>query len=313
MSVDKIKKDVLNILELSPDWIEGSNKNPLRTIIQESKTHELLLLLRSLYGIVDGNPMIKRINKVHYPQDKVQLTLEKIVKAEKTLNSSAKYSSDFILDVIAILSQIEYLKVYPNRYSDTFIKAIVKNNLFGQISNRAYRAKLLFLLIRMGYSNIYIDRELKRLELSQNIDGGWGNLKGDRSNIFCSLLVFQCYRENRLWRDREVVLKLESYLIKNHLSKNETKSEQDKWNRIHSGYKFNNMFEGGSLILLESMLISSSSNNKSKIKSLIKWIVSLQLDSGCFPYHADLRKQENIVTSIRILSCLKKYYLQNNQ
>ena len=101
---------------------------------------------------------------MHYPQDKVQVTLEKIVKTEKALNSSKKYSSDFILDIISILSQIEYFKVYPNRYSDTFIKAVVKNKLFNQIPSRGHRGKVIFLLIRMGYSNIYIDRELKKLE-----------------------------------------------------------------------------------------------------------------------------------------------------
>ena len=106
--------------------------------------------------------------------------------------------------------------------------------------------------------------------------------------------------------------RVEAYLIKNHLSKKETKAEQEMWNRIHCGYKVNNMFEGGSLMYLESMLLSSSGNNKEKIKSLIKWFKSLQLDNGYFPYHAGLAKQENIISTIRILACIKKYYLQNN-
>ena len=126
------------------------------------------------------------------------------------------------------------------------------------------------------------------------------------------MLIFQCFRENRLWRDREIVLKLQTYLIKNHLSEKETKSEQDKWNRIHSGYKVNNMFEGGSLMFLESMLVSPCVDNKNKIKSIANWIDDLQLESGYFPYHADLRKQGNIISSIRVLSCMKRKYLQNN-
>ncbi len=312
MTINNIKKDILNILDLDPNWINKSLKNPLKNIIMDSKSHELLFLLRSVYGIIDGNPLIKRINKIHYSQEKIQLTFDKIVKSEKKMNTLKNYDSEFILDIISVLSQIEYFKVYPNRFSDTFIKSIVKNNLFSQIDNKSYIAKLLFLLIRMGYSNIYIEKELKKLEASQNIDGGWGELKRDKSNVFTSLLIFQCFRENRLWRDREIVLKLQTYLIKNHLSEKETKSEQDKWNRIHSGYKVNNMFEGGSLMFLESMLVSPCVDNKNKIKSIANWIDDLQLESGYFPYHADLRKQGNIISSIRVLSCMKRKYLQNN-
>ena len=312
MLINKIKNDVLNIFDLNPDWISGSLKNPLKLIIKDSKSHELLLMLRSLFGTVDGNPLIKRINKFHYSQEKTQKTLEKIVKIDKILNSSKSYDSEFTLDVISLLSQIEFLKVYPNRFSDTFIKSIIKNNLFAQINNRSYLAKLIFLLTKMDFANIHIDKQLKILEKTQNIDGGWGELRGESSNVFTSLLVLQCLRENRLWRNKEVTQRVENYLIKNHLSKNETKAEQEMWNRIHCGYKVNNMFEGGSLMYLESMLLSCSENNKDKIKTLIKWFKNLQLDNGYFPYHAGLAKQENTISTIRILACIKKYYLQNN-
>ena len=312
MLINKIKNDVLNIFDLEPDWLDSSLKNPLKLIIKNSKSHELLLTLRSLFGVVDGNPLIKRINKFHYSQEKTQKTLEKIVKVDKVLNSSKSYNSEIVLDVISLLSQIEFLKVYPNRFSDTFIKSIIKNNLFAGITTRSYKAKLIFLLTKMGFANIHIDKQLKAFEGRQNIDGGWGELRGESSNVFTSLLVFQCLRENRLWRNKKMSQRVEAYLIKNHLSKNETKAEQEMWNRIHCGYKVNNMFEGGSLMFLESMLASPSDKNKDKVKAIINWLKGLQLESGFFPYHADLKKQENLISTIRILACVKKKYLQNN-
>ena len=311
MLINQVKNDILNIFDIEPDWIGDSLKNPLKLIIRGSKSHELLLILRSLFGVVDGNPIIKRINKYHYTQEKTQKTLEKIVKVDKVLNSSKSYDLELLLDVISVLSQIEFLKVYPNRFSDTFIKSIVKNNIFTEINHRSYKAKLIFLLTKMGFANIHIDRQLKKFEKTQNIDGGWGELRGESSNVFTSLLVFQSLRENRLWRNKEMTQRVENYVIKNHLSESQTKAEQEMWNRIHCGYKVNNMFEGGSLMLLESMLISASENNKEKIKSLIKWFKTLQLENGCFPYHAGLAKQENTISTIRILACIKKYYLQN--
>ena len=109
-----------------------------------------------------------------------------------------------------------------------------------------------------------------------------------------------------MWKNKETTQKVESYLIKNHLSKNETKADQDKWSRIHSGYKPNNMFEGGSLMFLESMLVSPSDKNKNKVKAIINWLKDLQMDSGLIPYHAYLKKQENLISTIRVLACMKK-------
>ena len=147
------------------------------------------------------------------------------------------------------------------------------------------------------------------MEKYQNKDGGWGALKGADSEAFVSLSVFDCYRQNRLWRKKPCVLLLEKYLIKNHLSKNQTKNEQDRWNRIHSGYKKNSIFEGGSLLLLENLLKDPLESNSKKVKSLIKWLKDLQTDSGYFPYHAGLESQENLLSTIRALSCIKRYYL----
>ena len=312
MSISKVKNDVLNIFDLEPDWINSQLKNPLKLVVTNSKSHELLLMLRLIFGVVDGNPLVKRINKFHYSQEKIQITLDKIVKMEKILNTSKSYSHNLIVDVISLLSQIEFLKVYPNRFSDTFIKAVLKNNFISAIHNRSYKAKSIYLLTKMGFGNIFIDRELKVFETSQNLDGGWGEKRGDSSKVFTSVLIFQCLRENRMWKNKETTQKVESYLIKNHLSKNETKADQDKWSRIHSGYKPNNMFEGGSLMFLESMLVSPSDKNKNKVKAIINWLKDLQMDSGLFPYHADLKKQENLISTIRVLACMKKKYLQNN-
>ena len=82
MSISKVKNDVLNIFDLEPDWINSQLKNPLKLVITNSKSHELLLMLRLIFGVVDGNPLVKRINKFHYLK-KIQITLDKIVKMEK--------------------------------------------------------------------------------------------------------------------------------------------------------------------------------------------------------------------------------------
>ena len=309
MHISQIKKDLLSILDVNPDWIATLDINPIANIIKKSKTHELLFLLRKVFGFIDGNPLIKKINKEHYSQDKIQIIFRKIVRIEKDLRERDNVSDQLITNTISLLSEIEYFKIFPNRYSDTFIKTVIKSNFIKEVDNIGYKSKTISLLGKMGYSNIYVDRELKKLENCQNKDGGWGETEGLKSDVFISLLVFECFRQNRLWKKRDFILKLEDYLISNHLSASQSKNEQDRWNRIHSGYKENGMLEGGSLLLLEGLLMNPSELNEKKIKSLIKWLKSIQLDSGYFPYHAELKSQDNLMTTIKSTFCFKKYYL----
>ena len=84
-----------------------------------------------------------------------------------------------------------------------------------------------------------------------------------------------------------------------------TNEELDKWNRIYSGYKKNNLFEGGSIVLLEALLLCKKINI-SKIKSIVDWLQGLQFKDGYFPYHAKLRSEKNISSTIKILSLVKK-------
>ena len=89
-----------------------------------------------------------------------------------------------------------------------------------------------------------------------------------------------------------------------------SKDTIDRWSRLNVGYKFNNLFEGGTLILLESLL-HFEKPNKAKIKSIINWIESIQLYNGYFPYHANLKTEKNIDTTINVLYQIKRYNLKS--
>ena len=81
-------------------------------------------------------------------------------------------------------------------------------------------------------------------------------MKNEKSDIFTTLLVHRCFLENNLWKNKKFLKKSESFLIKNHISDTNTSEEVDRWNRIYVGYRKNNLFEGGTILLLESLLIS---------------------------------------------------------
>ena len=56
---------------------------------------------------------------------------------------------------------------------DLLIKEIIKNNLLSKISNLEYRASLLFLINKLGYNNVFLERAFKAIQECQNTDGGW--------------------------------------------------------------------------------------------------------------------------------------------
>ena len=100
-------------------------------------------------------------------------------------------------------------------------------------------------------------------------------------------------------------VKTDIFAERNKIRSNQTNEELDKWNRIYSGYKANNLFEGGSILLLESLLLCKNLDTL-KIKAIVEWIKTLQFKNGYFPYHAKLKSEKNVSATIKILSLIKK-------
>ena len=116
------------------------------------------------------------------------------------------------------------------------------------------------------------------------------------------------FAKNNLWINKDFLIKSEKYLTDNHLSEKQSNEELDRWSRIYTWYKKNNLFEGGSVILLEGLLLSNRENNAGKIKSIISWLKSLQLKTGYFPCHSVLTGQKNISSTIKFLHLINTYF-----
>ena len=155
------------------------------------------------------------------------------------------------------------------------------------------------------------DSSLKKIEEYQNSDGGWpaeALSEQKDSDVFTTLFIYRTFIMNNLWSAKPFLEKARSYLLLNHLNSEHSNEEMDKWNRIYSGYKKNNVFEGGTILLLESLILGKN-NDLSKIKSISRWLKDLQFSDGFFPYHAKLKSEKNISSTIKILSLIKKSHL----
>ena len=311
MSLNNIKSDLVQVFDMEPEWITHLKYNPLLDIIEKGKPYHIISLMRYVFGAKNSNPIISNLKFFYYKEPQVKSIFEEIKFKANNLNKAKdKQSDDDFIDILTLLAKIDYFEVYNKKYLDLLVKEIIDTNMIFNMSNLRYRSVLIFLINKLGYGNVFFERGLKDIQKYQNPDGGWPLSLDDsnnKSDIFSTLMVYRSFISNNLWRNKDFLINAEEYLIQNHLSKNQTNEELDKWNRLHAGYKKNNLFEGGSAILLDCLLLSKNKKND-KIKSIISWIKGIQLKTGYFPYHASLKNQENTSCTIKILSIIKKYY-----
>ena len=311
MSLINIKSDLVKIFDLNPDWISHIQYNPLLDIINNGKPYHLISLLRYVFGVKNNNPIMSNLRYVYYKEASVKKIFKDISLSAKKVRGIQDGEVDDFLDVLTLLAKVDYFKAYNKKFLDQLIKEIIASELLFKTPNIKHQASLIFLINRLGYNNVFIDRSLKRIQGNQNSDGGWPmclDVSDNKSDIFSTLIVYRAFISNNLWVRKDFLNKAEKYLIQNHLSETQTREEIDMWNRLHAGYRKNNLFEGGSAMLLESLLLAGS-DNRNKIKSIIAWLKGIQFKTGYFPYHADLKNQENMMSTIRILSLIKKYYI----
>ena len=48
MNLTQIRKDIANVYDLNPAWIEGLNYNPISEIVRKGKSYHLINLLFSI-------------------------------------------------------------------------------------------------------------------------------------------------------------------------------------------------------------------------------------------------------------------------
>ena len=314
MSLKNIRLDLSHIVEKDPFWISHLKYNPIKSIIQSGKTYHLIFLLEDVFGFKKSNPMISNIKQFHYKDKSIDNIFKELKESSKKIAKIDKNDNDEILQVLSILAKINHFKVYNKKYIDLLIKEIIKTNLIEKTSILKYQAMLIFFINKLGYRNIFLDKFLKNIENLQNSDGGWAfdiSKVNDfrETDVFSTLIIYRVFVENNLWRNKKFLLKAESFLLENHLSEKQNNEDLDRWSRIYIGYKKNNLFEGGTILLLEALLINANKQNQNKIKSIINWLKDLQLKNGYFPYHSALSNQENTSSTIKALSLIKKYYI----
>ena len=308
--MNKLKKEILEIVDLDPFWF-SLNKNPIPDIVKTAKSHQLITLLERIYGFKRINPVLGEVRYFHYKESIViKINSDVVSFFEKKIDKKS-LTEDIVFETLQLLAKIVYFRVYNKKFIELLFQQIIKLDMIGFTSFMKTKALFIYYLNILGFRNIHIDKYLKQIADHQLIDGGWPeqiNIN-EESDIFTTLHIHRAFVANPIWRDKKFLSKSNKFLIDVHMQKTSSKDIIDRWSRLNVGYKSNNLFEGGTLILLES-LINMNENNNRKIKSIINWIKSIQLNDGYFPYHANLKTQKNIDTTIYVLYLLKLCHLK---
>jgi len=308
--MNKLKKEILEIVDLDPFWF-SLNKNPIPDIVKTAKSHQLITLLERIYGFKRINPVLGEVRYFHYKESIVIKINSDIVSFFEKKIDKKSLTEDIVFETLQLLAKIIYFRVYNKKFIELLFQKIIKLDMIGFTSFMKTKALFIYYLYILGFRNIYIDKYLKQIADYQLIDGGWpeDSKINKESDIFTTLHIHRAFVANPIWRDKKFLTKSNKFLIDVHMQKTSSKDIIDRWSRLNVGYKSNNLFEGGTLILLES-LINMNENNNRKIKSIINWIKSIQLNDGYFPYHANLKTQKNIDTTIYVLYLLKLCHLK---
>jgi len=308
--MNKLKKEILEIVDLDPFWF-SLNKNPIPDIVKTAKSHQIITLLERIYGFKRTNPVLGEVRYFHYKESIVIKINSDIVSFFEKKIDKKSLTEDIVFETLQLLAKIVYFRVYNKKFIELLFQQIIKLDMIGFTSFMKTKALFIYYLNILGFRNIHIDKYLKQIADYQLIDGGWpedSNINKE-SDIFTTLHIHRAFVANPIWRDKKFLSKSNKFLIDVHMQTTFSKETTDRWSRLNVGYKSNNLFEGGTLILLES-LINMNENNNRKIKSIINWIKSIQLNDGYFPYHANLKTQKNIDTTIYILYLLKLCHLK---
>ncbi len=171
MSINNIKSDLIQIFDFEPNWIEHLKYNPLQDIVRNGKAYHIISLMRYVFGSKNNNPLMSNLRYFYYKEPQVKNIFEEIKAKTYSLNDTKKWQSDDFIGILMLLAKIDYFQAYSKKHMDKLVKEIIANDLFSKTSNLKHRALLIYLIIKLGYNNVFLDRALKDIQSFQNLDG----------------------------------------------------------------------------------------------------------------------------------------------
>ena len=206
MAIKNIKSDLIQIFDLEPSWIKHLKYNPLEDIVNKGKPHHIISLMRYVFGSRNSNPILNNLRYFYYKEPLVRNIFQDIKDKTYAINGARKWQADDFINILTLFARIDYFEVYSKKYIDKLIKEIISNDVFSKTSNLKHRALLIFLILKLGYNNVFLDRALKKIQDFQNPDGGWPldyERPERKSDVFATLIIYKSFAANSLWSSKD--------------------------------------------------------------------------------------------------------------
>jgi len=174
-----------------------------------------------------------------------------------------------------------------------------------------------FLAISFKLDGNPIIKDLMRSMLqSQNADGGWSSMDGEKESCIWSTQFFlwtmghsESFRKNR------VLQKGLAYLKANVLLEDKSLllPGMQVWDTLITGTSGLSVMTGGTLRYLETLQVSVGVQRDRKVDKLIDWLVENQLKTGLWPSIIGRDRQGDHLVTLRVLKVLKHFQTQRVQ
>jgi len=148
----------------------------------------------------------------------------------------------------------------------------------------------------------------------QREDGGWlhphmaAGKKNKTSCIWTSVEIMAFLARYQTFRIKPALQKAGEFILEHMLEANTTTLLPDShsWNVLAVGSKDVQIFQGGTLKVLDSLSLAGFNPSNARFKKLYTWLLEQQLDNGLFPRVAGLDDKGDFGVTVRALEVIRR-------
>lgn len=313
------------MVDLDPPWVQVLPTNPIQKIFRRGQIGAQLRLLAVLEG--EWTPELEEVRKqlrmVAYDSKPVK----QIQRAQNRDGSwpvpasGQPVGAARQLELIGLLENLHALAVLGGHRSWPGVRRGIRAMLAHQHADGRFpllyhhHAAIGGLLISLGLvRNPAVHRAAHWIAERQREDGGWlhphmaGNRKSPPSCIWTTAEVLDFLTRYATFKIKAGLQAAGEFLLKHALEPNTTTLLPDPqaWDTLDIGSKGVQLFQGGTLRVLEGLTRAGFNPSDSTFKKLYSWLLEQQLGNGYFPRVTGRDTEGDALVTVRALQVIRR-------
>ncbi len=280
-----------------------------RDILDDTSSDDLLLLQKNLRK---HQPRRKRLAEQN------EEGLWPIDGSVKGLDKTQIQTLQFIKQIESLHELLELMVTGKQEKVILGMREVIRFLAENKLPLRFHHlTQAVFLAISFKLDGNPIIKDLIRNMLqSQNSDGGWSSLPGEKDScIWSSQFFLWTLGHSASFRKNRVLQKGLGFLKANVLLEDKSPliPGMQAWDTLITGTSGLATLTGGTLRFLETLQISAEPQRDRKVDKLLDWLMETQLKTGLWPSIVGRDRQGDHLVTLRVLKVLKHFQMQRVQ